>query len=100
METMTILHSTARLRDDLLSADLDKGEAAVLSLQDGVYYGLNEVGARIWHLLEERKSLLEIRELLLREFSVEPERLTRDLIELLEKFVKLGLVEISPEATA
>jgi len=95
-----LLCSTVSLRDNLLLADLDMGEAAVLSLEDGVYYGLNPVATRIWHLFEESKRVSEIRDLLLKEFSVESDRLTRDLIELIEQLAKLGLVEISPETTA
>jgi Coenzyme PQQ synthesis protein D (PqqD) len=94
-----IFRSTVSLRDDLLLADLDMGEAAVLS-RDGVYYGLNPVATRVWYLLEDKKSMSEIRDLLLKEFAVESNRLTRDLVELIEQLAKLALVEISPEATA
>jgi len=100
MKDRVSVHSTVSPRDELLFAALDRGEAAILSLQDGIYYGLNPVAALIWHLLEQRKNLIEIRELLLREFSVDSDRLTWDLIELIEQLAKLGLVEISPETTA
>ena len=92
--------SAVSFRDDVLLADLDMGEAAVLNLRDGVYYGLNPVATRVWHLLEEGKKVSEIRDLLVREFSVESDRLTRDVIELIEQLAKLGLVEIASEATA
>ena|SRR5690349_2354054 len=99
MTTMISVESTVLLRDELLFADLDRNEAAILSLKDGVYYGLNPVAARVWHLLEERKRVSEVRDMLLKEFCVESDRLTLDLLELIEQLAALGLVEISVEAT-
>ncbi len=98
MKYKVSLHSTVLPRDELLFADLDRGEAAILSLKDGVYYGLNPVATRIWRLLEEGKRVNEIRDFLLNEFASES-RVTHDLLELLEQLEKLGLVEISTEAT-
>lgn len=100
MEVRASLHSTVSLREEVLFADLDRSEAAILSLKDGVYYGLNPVAARVWHLLEERKRVSEIRDLLLKEFCVESDRLTRDLLDLIEQLAGLGLAEILHEATA
>lgn len=50
------------------------GEAVILDLKSGVYYGLNDVGARIWNLLQEPRKVDEIRDTLLAEYSVEPEQ--------------------------
>jgi hypothetical protein len=97
---MISVNSAVLLRDELLFADLDRGEAAILSLKDGVYYGLNPVAARVWHLLEERERVSEVRDLLLKEFCVESGRLTLDLLELIEQLAALGLVKISDEAAA
>ena len=66
---------------------------AVLNLKNGVYYGLDEVGARIWNLIQEPKAVSEIRDVLLDEYEVEPERCERDLLTLLEELVAENLVE-------
>src|SRR5260370_42054907 len=97
---MISVDSTVLLRSELLFADLDRGEAAILSLKDGVYYGLGPVAARILNLLKGHKKLSEVRNLLLKEFRIESDRLTRDLIELIEQLAELGLVVISSEACA
>ena len=34
-----------------------EGEAVILSLHDGIYYGLNSVGLRIWELIQQPRSL-------------------------------------------
>jgi len=40
-------------------------EAVILDLKSGVYYGLNDVGTRIWHLIQEPKTLNEIQDAIL-----------------------------------
>lgn len=78
---------------DLVSADLEK-EAVILNLKDGVYYGLDPVGARIWNLLQEPRSVNEIIDILLKEYEVEPQTLNKDLMELLQEMASKGLIEI------
>lgn len=82
-----------------VSCDLDR-EAAILNLESGVYYGLNAVGARIWHLIQEPRTVNELLGILLKEFEVSPERCEADLHELLRKLVAEGLVKIENEASA
>jgi len=79
---------------DQVSCDL-AGEAALLNLKSGVYFGLDPVGARIWRALQEPTSLGEIRAAILREYDVEPDRLDTDLRELVSDLAQHGLVEIS-----
>jgi hypothetical protein len=75
-----------------LSCDL-AGEAAILHLARGQYYGLNPVGARIWDLVQQPREVAELREALLREFEVEPEVCERDLAALLGELAARGLIE-------
>ena len=81
---------------DQVSSDLGE-EVVILQLRNGVYYGLDEVGARIWDLIQEPRTVNEIRDLLLDEYDVEPERCERDLLALLEELVAEGLVEVGDE---
>jgi hypothetical protein len=88
--------STVVVAKEQVSCDLG-GEAAILNLKSGVYYGLDPVGARIWNLIQEPKSLNEIREILLKEYDVEPDRCDRDLLALLQKLASEGLIEVRDE---
>ena len=67
---------------DQVSCDLG-GEAAILQLASGIYYGLNPVGARVWALLQQPRTAREIRDALLAEYDVDRERCERDLLALL-----------------
>lgn len=69
-------------------------ESAILNLKNSVYYGLDSVGARVWNLLREAKSVSALRDTLLDEYDVEAERCERDLLELLEKMRGEGLIEV------
>ena len=55
------LDSVVVATKDQVSCDL-KGEAVILNFKNGVYYGLNTVGARIWQALQEPKRVAELRD--------------------------------------
>ena len=70
-------------------------EVIVLSLANGEYFGLNGVGARVWELLQEGRTLLELRGVLLEEYSdVDSERCTSDLLALLATLAEVDLIQI------
>lgn len=70
------------------------GEAVILDLESGVYFGLDPVGTRIWQLLGERKSLAETCEAMLAEYDVARADIERDVLALVEKLQARRLVEI------
>jgi hypothetical protein len=72
-------------------------EVVILNLRDGVYYGLEDVGTRIWQLLQQPVSVLTIREAIVAEFEVESARCERDIRLLLTDLVARRLVEIRGE---
>lgn len=82
-----------------ISSDLG-GEAVILDLKSGIYHGLNEVGARIWKLIEEPKTVKEIEQALLEEYEVEPECCQRDLLALLQNLKAAGLIKVNNETAA
>ena len=63
---------------DTISCDL-AGEAALLNFKNGIYYGLNLVGASIWKLISEPRSVREICDALVAEYEVEPEICEREV---------------------
>ena len=81
---------------DQVSCDLS-GESAILNLKAGVYYGLNEVGTRIWKLIQEPRRVGELRDAILEEYEVEPDRCEADIIALLQAFMENGLIEVRDE---
>ena len=78
---------------DVLIQEL-QGESVLLNVGTGRYFGLDEVGTRMWAALTTTPSLSAACETLLAEYDVERGRLERDLRSLVEKLVEQGLVEI------
>lgn len=70
------------------------GEAVILHLDSEQYFGLDEIGARMWQLLTTSDSVSAAYEQMLEEWDVEPDRLRTDLVELIEELRQHGLVEV------
>jgi hypothetical protein len=83
------------ISDKALSQEVN-GETVILDLDSESYFGLDEVGTRIWQLLQEKDDLQAVFETLLDEYDVEADQLETDINELLEKLVESGLVIIGP----
>lgn len=84
---------------DQVSCDV-AGEAAILSIKSGAYYGLDPVGARIWDLMQEPRAVAEIQNAITSEYDVEPERCAQDLADLLQKLLAEGLIEVKEQKGA
>jgi hypothetical protein len=78
---------------DQASVDLDD-EAAILNLKTGVYFGLNEVGAWVWRLIQAPHTVAQVRAALLAEFEVAPETCASDLQALLRDLAQHQLIEV------
>ncbi len=78
---------------DQVSSDL-AGEVVMLNLKNGTYYGLDEVGAHVWALIQEPRAVAAIRDAILAEYDVEPERCEQDLLALLSDLADNGLIEV------
>lgn len=92
MKTELTLNSTVTIAKEVVSCDL-VDEAAILNMKDGVYYGLNPVGARIWNLIQEPRKINDILDTLVDEYEVEREVCLADLIELMEQLLDKELVK-------
>ncbi|MBA3691704.1 MAG: PqqD family protein [Actinobacteria bacterium] len=90
------LRSQVRAAPEQVSSDV-AGETVILELDRGVYYGLADVGARVWELLREPRTVAEIRDVVVSEYDVEPGRAGADLLSLLAEMQARGLVEVRDE---
>lgn len=69
-----------------------EGEAVLLNLRKGVYYGLNTTGTRIWQLLQRYDRFSTLRQQLLEEFDADAEKVTGDLDGILRDLLENGLI--------
>ena len=77
---------------DVLVQEL-AGEAVLLHVTRGHYFGLNEVGRAAWKELMTGIPVRQAYEHLLAEFDVSPEQLQQDLTSLLHDLLSQGLLE-------
>ena len=70
-------------------------ETVILHFGSGTYFGLDSVGARIWQLMGEGKTLAEICEVMLDEHDVSREDLERDTMILIQDLLARDLVSPS-----
>jgi hypothetical protein len=92
MRTIT-LDRKVRIGEDTVFREL-AGEAVLLQLEAGMYFGLDPVGTRLWQLMAERGSLREVFTVALAEFDVEAATLERDLLALVTQLADKKLLSL------
>ena len=70
------------------------GETVLLDLASESYFGLDEVGTRVWQLLNDGQSFESLLSVMLDEYDVEHERLEMDIRALLDSLLEAGLITI------
>lgn len=68
------------------------GEAVLLHLESGRYFGLNPTGTRMWQLMSESASAPRIISVVATEFGVDEETVARDLSALVNELTRRGLL--------
>ena len=86
--------SRITLSKNQASCDL-AGEMAIVNFDNGVYYGLDPTGARIWNLLREPSTIEELCDILVGEFDVDRSTLESDVRAFVGDLADQGLVEIA-----
>ena len=71
-------------------------ESVLLNLETEQYFGLDETGTRMWHLVTTSPNIDAAYQELLAEYDVQPEMLRENLTELLGHLVEHGLLQVLP----
>ncbi len=79
---------------DLLFQELSDGESVFLNMENETYYGLDSIGTDMWKALTSSDSINDAFDKLIDEYEIDKDTLKKDFDELVEKFLKNGLVEI------
>ena len=68
------------------------GEAVIVTPADSMMHSLNEVGTRIWELMDGNRTVADIAAALQAEFEVDDKRVKADTVWFVECLAKKGLV--------
>ena len=77
----------------IVFTDLDD-TIVMMDVDEGQYYELDPVGARIWTLLETDRSAADLCDALAAEFDVDPDTCHRDTLEFLQSASDLRIVYV------
>lgn len=87
------LDSVVSHSEDQVSTEID-GEAVLLSIDRGNYYGMNKVLTAIWNWTEKPISVFEICAKLIATYDVSLETAEKDVLRILGELSREGLVDI------
>lgn len=82
------------IRDGVMVRQVE-GESVLLNLNSESYFGLDDVGTRMWTALMDSGSIEAAFETLLAEYDVEPEQLRTDLCSFIDKLSVAGLIDVT-----
>jgi hypothetical protein len=82
------------VRPGVLSRQVGE-ETVILDVASGVYFGLNPVGARIWHLLSHGMTPAELSAVMSQEYETELAELERDVLKLAEELSARELIHVA-----
>ena len=82
------------LAPDVLGSEVGS-EVVMLSLRDGTYYGLDEVGADIWRMIQTPIAVARIVASLSDTYDVDLARCRADVLHLIHVLRDRGLVQVS-----
>lgn len=90
---MLNINSVISKKEDAVMAELD-GKVVIMSIENGQYYGLDEIGTDIWKRIEGTVTVKSIVEQLVQEYEVSEERCIEELITFLQSIDSKGLIKI------
>lgn len=98
IESMTLSSQSIVVASQAQVSSNLQEESVILDVQSGTYYGLNDVGASIWAIIQEPTTVASIQSAIISEYDVTPEACNQDVLDLLHQLMEIGLVRIHDEA--
>lgn len=86
----TIINKNLEIDD----TDLD-GEKVMMNLDKGEYFMMNEVGSRIWDIIEQPMNVRQVIDILREEYEVDEETCMDTVIEFLGRLDNADLISVS-----
>ncbi|MFT5619313.1 MAG: hypothetical protein ACI85I_002556 [Arenicella sp.] len=88
------LEQKVQKNPEQLASELD-GEVVLLSIENGRYYKIDDIGSEVWNRIEEPIKIKQICQDLLNDFDVAKEDCQKDVLAFLEKLKEDNLILVS-----
>ena len=79
--------------DEPVAVELD-GTVVMMSIEQGMYFGLEGVGPRVWALLDEPRSVRAVCDALVQEFDIEDDTCLREVVAFLNELRTAQLIRV------
>ena len=79
--------------EEIVASNID-GETVMMSIENGKYYGLDDIGSRIWELIEKRIKVSNLIDTLLERFDVDRETCEKDVLKFLNELNEDRILEV------
>ncbi|MDQ0256591.1 hypothetical protein J2S74_004013 [Evansella vedderi] len=97
IESQTIsINLIVTQREGNIVSDMD-GEKVMLSISNGKYYNLGDIGGAIWDFIVEPISIYQLVSQLVSEYDVEFKECEQQVIDFLTHLKNEGLIELKSE---
>ncbi len=93
---MTSLNLDSKIirHPDIISTDMD-GETVMMSIAQGEYYGLTDVGSYIWEFMTTPISIQDLSLKVLDEFEIDESTCQQDLLTYAEQLIEKGVAQLA-----
>ena len=92
-ELILTINSAIMIPDQVMARAVGN-ETVILDLASGTYFGLDPVGARVWTLIGEGKSLAQACDVMVAELDVTRDVLEQDVLDLARDLVEKKLISL------
>lgn len=92
---MTAISPSSKITfsDQILFREM-QGEAVLLNIETGIYFGLDETGTATWNIMQKEKQIGKIADYLLKHYDVDPKTCREDLLKFITNLEKNGLIQV------
>jgi len=88
------LNTIISRREDLMTSELSETEVVMLNVERGYYYGMQSTATVIWNNIREPRSIADLCDYLMTQFSVERADCERDVLAFVGELMKDGLIHV------
>jgi hypothetical protein len=100
MQTDISLDSRFAPRTEDIAAKVIDGEAIIINLTTGLYYSLENVGAAVWQMVADRRSVKEMAGAISERYDVTRDRAQSDLATFVDQLLTESLIEEAVDSAA
>lgn len=90
------INSVILRREDINVSDLN-GEKVMMDLNGGKYFALNKVGSRVWDIIDNKISIGDVVNILMREYDIDEKICIEEVISFIKKMNNAKIIKLEAQ---